>query len=140
MKHRYFIDILLLLALTVKVGAQPLATAADTAFAQHPADTAFAQHPADTAFVLHPADSVSTDTVVYCLSLPEFVVRGHYRGMLDKMLPKPSATERQLLQSVPQGFNPLGLVAWGFDKIWGNRIRHREEVRRQKRKMIIDNY
>jgi len=131
MKHRYFIDILLLLALTVKVGAQPLATAADTAFALHPADTAFAQHP---------ADSVSTDTVVYCLSLPEFVVRGHYRGMLDKMLPKPSATERQLLQSVPQGFNPLGLVAWGFDKIWGNRIRRREEARRQKRKMIIDNY
>ena len=122
MKHRYFIDILLLLALTVKVGAQPLATAADTAFAQHP------------------ADSVSTDTVVYCLSLPEFVVRGHYRGMLDKMLPKPSATERQLLQSVPQGFNPRGLVAWGFDKIWGNRIRRREEARRQKRKMIIDNY
>ena len=127
MKHRYFIDILLLLALTVKVGAQPLATAADTAFAQHPADTTFAQYP---------ADSVSTDTVVYCLSLPEFVVRGHYRGMLDKMLPKPSATERQLLQSVPQGFNPLGLV----DKIRGSRIRRREEARRQKRKMIIDNY
>ena len=56
------------------------------------------------------------------------------------IIPKPSETELQLQQAVPQGFNPLGLLFWGFDELWGKKSRHRKEMREQRKKMIIDNY
>lgn len=84
------------------------------------------------------ADSLLT--VARINMLPEVMVYGQYHYLKEKMHLTMSKTELQLLQPKPQGFNPLGLVVWAVDKLWGNKHRHRKEMQRQKHKMILDNY
>ena len=73
-------------------------------------------------------------------ALNEVVVYGHRPDETVKLNVKLPKAEAQLLQPVPTGFNILGLVAWGLDEIWFKKVRHRKEMEKQKRKMIIDNY
>ena len=44
------------------------------------------------------------------LAMGEVVIWGHRRNMTASIIPKPSKTDLQLQQAVPQGFNPLGLL------------------------------
>ena len=89
------------------------------------------------------AEEMKGDTIgllPHMLAVNEVVIWGRRRNMTSTILPKPSETELQLQQAVPQGFNPLGLLFWGFDELWGKKSRHRKEMREQRKKMIIDNY
>lgn len=81
-------------------------------------------------------DTIALIPNLYALN--EVVVYGHRRN--KDYNAKPSKVDAQLLQSSPTGFNLLGLVAWGLDEICFKKIRHREEMEKQKRKMIIENY
>ena len=89
------------------------------------------------------AEEMKGDTIgllPHMLAVNEVVIWGRRRNMTSMIIPKPSETELQLQQAVPQGFNPLGLLFWGFDELWGKKSRHRKEMREQRKKMIIDNY
>ena len=70
-------------------------------------------------------------------ALNEVVVYGHYRKNAINNSFKLSKIDAQLLQAHPQGFN---IVAWALDKIWLKKVRHRKEMKKQKEKMILDNY
>ena len=72
----------------------------------------------------------------HAFALNEVVVYGHRPDHALGMNFKLSEVEAQLLRPVPTGFNILGLL----DKIWFSKVRHRKEMEKQKRKMIIDNY
>ena len=76
------------------------------------------------------------------LAMGEVVIWGHRRNMTASIIPKPSKTDLQLQQAVPQGFNPLGLLFLGFDQLWGKKMRHSKAAKEQKKKikMIIENY
>ena len=73
-------------------------------------------------------------------ALNEVVIYGHRPEYAVGMNVKLPDVEAQLLRPVPTGFNILGLAALGLDKIWFSKVRHRKEMEKQKRKMIIDNY
>ena len=72
----------------------------------------------------------------HAFALNEVVVYGHRPDYALGMNIKLSEVEAQLLRPVPTGFNILGLL----DKIWFSKVRHRKEMKKQKKKMIIDNY
>ena len=73
-------------------------------------------------------------------ALNEVIVYGHRPDHASGMNVKLSKVEAQMLQTPPTGFDLLGLVAWGLDKVWFSKVRHRKEMEKQKRKMILDNY
>lgn len=74
------------------------------------------------------------------LAMNEVVIWGHRHNKTASIILMPSKTDMQLQQTVPQGFNPLGLLFWGFDELWGKKMRHSKAAREQKKKMIIENY
>lgn len=73
-------------------------------------------------------------------ALGEVVIYGHRRNSPLMNSVKLSKVDAQLLQSQPTGFNILGLVAKGLDELWFKKTRHRKEMKKQKEKMILENY
>ena len=88
-------------------------------------------------------DEIDSDTIGLlpnAFILNEVVIYGNDRSTALGFSTKLPKGEAQLLQTPPTGFDLLGLAAWGLDKIWFKKIRHRKEMEKQKRKMILDNY
>lgn len=99
-------------------------------------------HPAYEKRIMLP-EELDGDTIQLIpnqFALREVVIYGKRRDMDKERTFAMSSTDVQLMQSTPQGFNPLGLLALGYDAIWGKKIRHRHAMKEQKRKMIMDNY
>jgi len=88
-------------------------------------------------------DEIDGDTI-YLLpnlfALNEVVVYGHRRDISSRLHLGMNKVDAQLAHPIPQGFNLLGLLSLGYDAIWGKKIRHRKATKKQKQKMIIDNY
>lgn len=88
-------------------------------------------------------DELDGDTIQLIpnqFALREVVIYGKRRDMNKERTFVMSPTDAQLMQATPQGFNPLGLLALGYEAIWGKKVRHRHAMKEQKRKMIMDNY
>lgn len=89
-------------------------------------------------------EEVAEDTIALIpnqFAIHEVIIYGQRRDKTKQMNIAMSPIEAQLAQAAQQkGFNPLGLLVLGYDAIWGKKIRHRKEMEKQKRKMILDNY
>lgn len=89
-------------------------------------------------------EEVAKDTIALIpnqFAIHEVIIYGQRRDKTKQMNIAMSPIEAQLAQAAQQkGFNPLGLLVLGYDAIWGKKIRHRKEMEKQKRKMILDNY
>ena len=86
---------------------------------------------------------VSEDTIALIsnqFAINEVIIYGQRRDKTKQMNFTMSPVEAQLAQGAQQGFNPIGLLVLGYDAIWGKKMRHRKEMEKQKRKMILDNY
>jgi len=73
-------------------------------------------------------------------AINEVVIYGHRRSQNDRLNLRISSVDLQMAQAPQQGFNPLGILALAYDAIWGKKVRHKKEIKEQKRKMILDNY
>lgn len=88
-------------------------------------------------------EEIKSDTIALIpnlYALNEVVIYGHRRNSNLMNSVKLSKVDAHLLQSQPTGFNILGLMAWGLDEIWLKKARHRKEMKKQKQKMILENY
>lgn len=73
-------------------------------------------------------------------ALREVVIYGQRKSLTEKTGVMLSKVDAQLIGAGNGGANLLGLLALAYDEIWGKKIRHREELKKQKYKMIMDNY
>ncbi len=88
-------------------------------------------------------EEIDGDTIALIPSLNainEVVVYGHRRNYSNGYSAQLSKADGWLLQPNSMRFDPLALVFWGLDEIWFKKIRHRKELKKQKKRMIIENY
>lgn len=88
-------------------------------------------------------EEMARDTIVLIPNLSalgEVVVYGRRHSWDARYNAKLSSVDAQLMQACPQGFDILALALWGLDELYFKKDRHRKEMKKQKQKMILDNY
>lgn len=73
-------------------------------------------------------------------ALREVVVYGKHRDLTEKMNVKMPKTEAQLLVANPHGFSALGFLFLIADELWMKKARHKQELKKQKYRQMMDNY
>lgn len=73
-------------------------------------------------------------------ALREVVVYGRKGNKTEKMHARLSKIDAQLMQKVPAGFNPLGLIALAYGKLLAPKGPSKQEMARRRQQNIIDNY
>lgn len=99
-------------------------------------------HPAYEKRVVY-KDNIRNDTI-FLLSnsyaLDEVVIYGHSNSMNRKFDFSKPKHDIKMMQQIQQGVNVGALLGLVSHELWGKKIQHRQNLKRQKRKALIENY
>ncbi|MBO4597340.1 MAG: hypothetical protein J5676_05600 [Bacteroidaceae bacterium] len=115
-------------------------------------DGTFALHNSYKSMTLtHPAyekrtvykEKLKSDTIFMLTNsyaLDEVVIYGHSKSKDLKFNLSQQKHEIKMMQQIQQGVNVGALLGLAFHELWGKKIQHRQNLKRQKRKALIENY
>lgn len=99
-------------------------------------------HPAYEKRVVY-KDKIKNDTIFMLpnsYALDEVIIYGHSNSMNRKFDFSKPKHDIKMMQQIQQGVNVGALLGLVSHELWGKKIQHRQNLKRQKRKALIENY